>query len=133
VRISNGSGTKSAIGPWITAADSGKIDVTWWGTSSASNNDTPAQWRIFFAQSQNALAHISTFAQTTVTGVMHLGAICTNGTGCACGTRNLAEYFAPGLSLDCSEMMTYAVDYNTSNPLATLKRQIGGPVMISSK
>jgi len=133
VRVSNGSGTKSAIGPWVTAGDPGKINITWWGTNSTSNNDTTAQWRIFFAQSQSALANIPTFAQTTVTGVMHQGAICTNGTGCASGTRNLAEYFAPGLSLDGSEMINYADDYDNASPLATFTRQIGGPVIISSK
>ena len=133
VRVSNGSGTKSAIGPWITAGDSGKVNLTWWGTSSTSNNDTTAQWRIYFSQSQNALASIPTFAQTTVTGVMHQGAICTNGTGCASGTRNLAEYFAPGLYLDGSEMINYADDYNNSSPLATFTRQISGSTIISAK
>ena len=133
VRVSNGSGTKSAIGPWITAGDPGKVNITWWGTSSASNNDTTAQWRIFFSQSQNALASIPTFVQTTVTGVMHQGAICTNGTGCASGTRNLAEYFAPGLYLDGSEMINYADDYNNSSPLATFTRQVSGSTIISSK
>jgi len=61
VRVSNGSGTKSALGPWITAGDPGKVNITWWGTSSANNNDATAQWRIFFAQSQNALAGIPIF------------------------------------------------------------------------
>jgi len=133
VRVSNGSGTKSALGPWITAGDPGKVNITWWGTSSANNNDATAQWRIFFAQSQNALAGIPIFAQTTVTGVMHQGAICTNGTGCASGTRNLAEYFAPGLYLDGSEMINYADDYNNPSPLATFTRQTSGAVILSSK
>jgi hypothetical protein len=126
VRVSNGSGTKSAIGPWITAGDAGKVDITWWGTPAASNNDTTAQWKVFFAQSLNALQAIPTFAQTTPTGVMHVGAICTNGTGCASGTRNLAEYFAPGLSLDGSELVVYSDDFNNANPVATFIRQTGG-------
>jgi len=127
VRVSNGSDTKSAIGPWITAGDAGRVDITWWGTTSASNNDPTAQWRVIFSQSQNALAGIPTFAQSEATGVMHAGAICTNGTGCASGTRNLAEYFAPGLYLDGSEMIVYSDDYNNSSPLAVFIRQSGGP------
>ncbi len=130
VRVSNGPGTKSAIGPWVTAGDVGHINVTWWGTPAASNNDSSAQWKVFFSQSQNALAPIPTFAQTAVTGVMHQGAICTNGTGCASGTRNLAECFAPGLYLDGSELIVYSDDFNKSSPLATFTRQIGGTTVI---
>jgi hypothetical protein len=74
----------------------------------------------------NALQSIPTFSQTTATGVMHQGAICTNGTGCADGTRNLAEYFAPGLYLDGSELVVYSDDFNNANPVATFIRQTGG-------
>ena len=133
VRVSNGSGTKSVIGPWVTAGAPGAVDITWWGTPALSNNDATAQWKVFFAQSQNALARIPTFAQTTATGVMHQGAICTNGTGCADGTRNLAEYFAPGLYLDGSEMVVYSDDYNNATPVATFIRQTGGSTVITRK
>lgn len=129
VRVSNGSGTKSTIGPWLTAGAAGKVNVTWWGTSAASNNEASAQWKVFFAQSQNALANIPTFSQIAATGVMHQGAICTNGTGCASGTRNLAEYFAPGLYLDGSELIVYSDDFNNASPLGTFTRQIGGPTV----
>lgn len=133
VRVSNGTATKSAIGPWITAGDSGKVDITWWGTTAVSNNDPTAQWHVFFSQSLNAVAAIPTFAQGIATGVMHAGAICTNGTGCASGTRNLAEYFAPGLYLDGSEMIVYSDDYNNASPLAVFIRQNGGLKLYSSK
>ena len=130
VRVSNGSASKSAIGPWITAGDAGKVNITWWGTTATSNNDGTAQWKVFFSQSLNALQAIPTFAQTTATGVMHVGAICTNGTGCASGTRNLAEYFAPGLSLDGSELIVYSDDFNNANPVATFIKQTGGSRVI---
>ena len=126
VRVSNGSATKSAIGPWVTAGDAGKVNITWWGTTATNNNDGTAQWKVFFAQSLNATQAIPTFAQSTITGVMHVGAICTNGTGCASGTRNLAEYFAPGLSLDGSELIVYSDDFNNANPVATFIKQTGG-------
>jgi len=130
VRVSNGSASKSAIGPWVTAGDAGKVNITWWGTTATSNNDGAAQWKVFFSQSLNALQAIPTFAQTTATGVMHVGAICTNGTGCASGTRNLAEYFAPGLSLDGSELIVYSDDFNNANPVATFTRQTSGSRVI---
>ena len=129
VRVSNGSGTKSAIGPWVTAGDAGKVNVTWWGTSALSNNDSTANWKVFFAQSLDAFDKVPTFAQTAATDVMHVGAICTNGTGCADGTRNLAEYFAPGLWIDGSELIVYSDDYNNPSPLATFVRQTGGTTL----
>lgn len=130
VRVSNGCDTKSAIGPWVTAGDAGKVDITWWGTSAASNNDGTAQWKVLFAQTQNALASIPTFAQSAATGVMHQGAICTNGTGCATGTRNLAEYFAPGVDHDGSELIIYSDDFHNASPLATFVRQTGGATVV---
>jgi hypothetical protein len=133
VRVSNGSNTKSAIGPWITAGDAGKVNIAWWGTAATSNNDSTAQWRVFFSQSQNALQSIPTFSQATATDIMHQGAICTNGTGCADGTRNLAEYFAPGLYLDGSELIVYSDDYHNASPVATFTRQVGGTTVISTK
>lgn len=126
VRVSNGSASKSAIGPWITAGDAGKVNITWWGTTAGNNNDPTAQWKVFFAQSLNATQAIPTFSQSTITGVMHAGAICTNGTGCASGTRNLAEYFAPGVSLNGSELIVYSDDFNNANPVATFIKQTGG-------
>ncbi|HEU4857340.1 MAG TPA: hypothetical protein VFS86_08575 [Rhodanobacteraceae bacterium] len=133
VRVSNGSGTKSVIGPWVTAGAPGAVNITWWGTPALSNNDTTAQWKVFFAQSQDVLARIPTFSQTAATGVMHQGAICTNGTGCATGTRNLAEYFAPGLYLDGREMIVYSDDYNNPAPVAVFTQQTGGATVIPTQ
>src|SRR3954468_17653388 len=126
VRVSNGSASKSAIGPWVTAGDAGKVNITWWGTTATSNNDGTAQWKVFFSQSLNVLQSIPTFAQSTATGVMHQGAICTNVIGCTDCTRNLAEYFAPGLSLNGSELVVYSDDFNNANPVATFIRQTAG-------
>jgi hypothetical protein len=82
---------------------------------------------VFFTQSKNALKSIPTFAQTTTaTRVMHQGAVCTNGTGCATGTRNLAEYFAPGLSVNGKELILYSDEYNNATPVATFTRQTSG-------
>jgi len=129
VRVNNGADTKTALAPWIVAGSAGKVNVTWWGTSSNSNMDPNAQWKVFMAQSQTALFSTPTFSQKAVTGVMHAGAICVNGTGCASGTRNLAEYFAPTAYTDGNELILYSDDYNNSSPLATFTRQVSGPTV----
>lgn len=129
VRVNNGTAAKTAMAPWIVAGSAGKVNVTWWGTSSTSNMDPTANWVISMAQSQNALAKVPTFYQAPATGVMHVGAICVNGTGCASGTRNLAEYFAPVAYIDGSELILYSDDHNNSAPLATFTRQVSGPTV----
>lgn len=126
VRVNNGVDSKTALAPWVVAGSPGKVNVTWWGTASTSNMDPNAQWKVFMAQSQNALARIPTFNQAAATGIMHAGPICVDGTGCASGTRNLAEYFAPTAYTDGSELILYSDDYNNSSPVATFTRQTGG-------
>jgi hypothetical protein len=129
VRLNNGTTTKTALAPWIVAGSAGKVNVTWWGTSSNSNMDPNASWMVFMAQSQNALSNIPTFSQAAATPVMHTGAICVNGTGCASGTRNLAEYFAPTVYVDGNELILYSDDHNNASPLGTFTRQISGPTI----
>jgi hypothetical protein len=57
---------------------------------------------------------------------MHTGPICTNGTGCASGTRNLAEYFAHTINHDGNAIVVYPDDKNNANPMTTFVRQTGG-------
>jgi hypothetical protein len=127
VRVNNGANSKTSLAPWIVAGSAGKINVTWWGTAAASNMDANANWQVFMAQSLNATANIPTFSQAAATPVMHVGPICVNGTGCASGTRNLAEYFAPTSYTDGSELILYSDDHNNASPLGTFTRQISGP------
>jgi hypothetical protein len=127
VRVNNGATSKTALAPWIVAGSAGKVNITWWGTSSSSNMDLNAQWQVFMAQSLNALNSVPTFSQAAATPVMHVGAICVNGTGCASGTRNLAEYFAPTSFIEGSELILYSDDHNNASPLGTFVRQVSGP------
>jgi len=130
VRVNNGPTSKTALAPWVVAGAAGKLNITWWGTADPNSLDTNAQWRVFMAQTQNAFAQVPLFTQSATTGVMHTGAICVNGTGCPSGTRNLAEYFAPGLYLDGNQLIVYSDDQNNSSPMATFTRQIGGSTIL---
>ena len=80
----------TAIFPWV-AASAGTVDVVYYGTTAASKNDPSAVWNTFLAQTMDNGA---TFAQSTASNTSnHMGVICTNGTGCAPGTRNLLDLF----------------------------------------
>jgi len=78
----------TAILPWV-AAYNGTVDVVYYGTSAASNLDPNADWHVYFAQHNG-----SSFTQTQVNAASnHHGVICTGGTGCGPGTRNLLDLF----------------------------------------
>jgi hypothetical protein len=102
----------TAILPWV-AAYNGIVDVVYYGTSSASNLDPNADWHVYFAQLNG-----SGFTQTVVNASPnHHGVICTGGTGCGPGTRNLLDLFQIAIDPVVSKAgIIYTDDtLNTSN------------------
>jgi hypothetical protein len=80
----------TAIFPWV-AAYSGTVDVVYYGTSASSKDESTAIWNVYLAQTTNGG---TTFSQNLVSNTSnHVGVICTSGTGCASGTRNLLDLF----------------------------------------
>jgi len=133
VRVNNGAGSKTAMGPWISAGGPGRINIAFWGTSDTNANSTTAQWQVFNAQSLNATAAVPTITQVAATPIMHVGPICNQGLNCASGTRNLAEYFAPDVGLNGEALIVYPDDKNTSSPTGTARtffvKQTGGSAL----
>lgn len=78
----------TAIFPWI-AAHGGTVDVVYYGTDSSENADG-AVWHTYLSQSTDGLHYTQSAVNSTPN---HVGVICTNGTGCASGTRNLLDLF----------------------------------------
>ena len=134
VRLNQGANLKTTVEPWVVAGDAGRVAVFFYGTSDPSFNSTSAHWSIYMAQTQNALASVPTFAITAATGVMHIGAICSNGTACANGTRNLLEYFYPDVYPDGNVFVPYPDDLHV-NPVTTITnvwvlKQTGGSKLV---
>jgi len=78
----------TALEPWVAAHD-GTVDVVYYGTSATSNLDSSASWHVYFAQFNG-----TSFTQTQVDATAnHVGVICTGGTGCGPGMRNLLDLF----------------------------------------
>lgn len=111
VRVNNGPLTTSAIYPWIVGGSDGVVNVTWYGSTSASPDLSPFDWDVFFAQTQDALSPIPTFNQVQVTdgafSPVHDKTICANGSGCAAGTRDLLEYYAMTVDYDGTAHISY--------------------------
>jgi hypothetical protein len=90
VLVNLAPGANTAVFPWI-AAYNGTVDLVYYGTTAASKDDPNALWNVYLAQTTNDGA---SFQQSTVSNTPnHVGVICTNGTGCAPGTRNLLDLF----------------------------------------
>jgi hypothetical protein len=84
----NTAPANTAVLPWV-AAHNGTVDVVYYGTDTS--NDSSAVWNVYLAQTTNGGA---TFTQSLVSQhPNHVGVICTNGTGCAPGTRSLLDLF----------------------------------------
>jgi hypothetical protein len=77
-----------ALFPWV-AAYNGTVDIVYYGTTASSNLDSSASWHVYFAQFNG-----TSFTQTQVnTAANHVGVVCTGGSGCGQGTRNLLDLF----------------------------------------
>ncbi len=89
-QVVNASPATTAVFPAIDARN-GTVDLSYYGTTASTKDDPSAVWNVYLAQSTDAGA---TYAQTQVTDAPnHFGVICTQGTGCAPGTRNLLDLF----------------------------------------
>ena len=80
----------TAIFPWV-AAGGGLTDVVYYATTATSKDDPSAVWNVYLAQTANGGA---SFTQSLVSHTPnHVGVICTGGTSCTPGTRNLLDLF----------------------------------------
>lgn len=116
IRVNHGPQTTTF--PWIVAGDAGKIDIVYYGTNEKgpSPEEVPAtsKWRVWMAQSLNALDPNPSFRENPATGFMHQGPICTSGTGCAPGTRDLLDLFQ--VDVDSAGMGNIAYTDNLNTP-----------------
>jgi BNR repeat protein len=91
--IVNIAPANTAVFPWI-AAHAGTVDVVYYGTDSVTNG-SGAVWNVYLAQTTD---NGGSFTQSLVNSTSnHSGVICTQGTGCAPGTRNLLDLFEVGI------------------------------------
>jgi hypothetical protein len=123
------TGTLSGVFPWAVAGDPGMVDITWYGSPAADNNDHNAQWSEMFAQTTNALSAHPTFVQSRISGPepMHSADICLAGTLCLAtgGNRNLADF--QGVAVDpCGNAEAVWTDDNSGTAVTMFGRQTSG-------
>ena len=108
---------KTTTFPWPVAGGDGRLDIVYFGTDATGPSpETVAgssQWKVYMAQSLNATSATPTFTEVAATGVMHQGSICTSGTGCGSGTRDLLDFFMIDIDEQGLANIAYTDNFNT--------------------
>ena len=116
VRIDSGPGNNSTVMPWIAAGSPGVVDITWYGSTMTSPDNSPSNssqnWVVYFAQVTNALASSPTIAQSLVESSVHNLPICSRGGNCTGNTRDLAEYYTMTVDPDGNANIAYTDELN---------------------
>src|SRR6266699_1351825 len=103
----NSGDAVTAVFPWV-AAYNGKVDLVYYGTTASSKDDASAVWDTYLAQTTDDGA---SFTQVKVSDrPNHVGVICTFGTGCARGTRNLLDLFEVAIDPQNGKAVVIFVD-----------------------
>jgi hypothetical protein len=117
IRVNRLPETHTTVFPWIAAGGPGRISIVYYATSSPgpSPETVPntSLWRVWMAKSVDATAATPTFREVPATGFMHRGSICTSGTGCATGTRDLLDFFMVDLDEEGLANIAYTDNLNT--------------------
>jgi len=115
--------------PWVTAGDAGRIAISYYGTSahgySPQTVPSGATWYVYSTFSTDGGRH---FAEYRTTGPIQHGMICTSGTGCAAGTRNLLDFFETAADPQGCLVTSYADNSaNAGAAVVSYVRQTSGP------
>lgn len=110
----NAAPATTAIFPWV-AAYGGTVDVVYYATTAASDEDPTAVWNVYLAQKAQGGTD---FTQSKVSDTPnHVGVICTSGTACGPGTRNLLDLFEVAIDPDNGLAgVIYTDDTRTQTP-----------------
>jgi hypothetical protein len=104
----------TALMPAI-AAYSGTVDIAYYATTDPNNLDLSAVWNTYMSQTTDGGA---SFTQSLVSAnPNHVGPVCTGGTGCTTGTRNLLDLFEVGIDpLNGKAAIIYVDDTLNTTP-----------------
>jgi len=132
VRVNRGGGASNAcIFPQIAAGTPGRVVIAFFGTSATTPHDAAAEWAVYVARSQNALAAQPDFEEVKVNDKpFHSGAVCEDGLNCSSG-RELSDNFDIDIDpVDGSAGLAYGV-FGVSGSF--MARQVSGASAIAGK
>jgi hypothetical protein len=120
--------------PWVSAGDAGRIAVSYYGTTAHGNSPQmvagSALWSVYSSFSTD---YGRTFSEYPATPAMQKGPICTSGTQCPTGSRNLLDFFETDLDPRGCLVTAYADNSGkTSGAVVSYLRQTSGPGLRST-
>jgi hypothetical protein len=133
--------------PWLVAGSDGRVAVAYYGIRHlgpspeqvADQSRMLPKWRLWVSYSLNADSPSAEWTEVrAVQPFIHLGNVCTSGTGCASGTRDLLDFFQ--IDIDpCGKLVITYTDNSKdvvakngarteNNPeIVSFVKQAGGP------
>ncbi|MEA2460890.1 MAG: hypothetical protein QOH90_1067, partial [Actinomycetota bacterium] len=132
--------------PWVVAGSKGRVAIAYYGINHRGLSPEKVvyphrrvpKWKVWVSYSLNANSAHPTYTEKRATGPIHLGNVCTSGTGCASGTRDLLDFFQLDLNPCGKVVITYTDNSRdvvakdgtrtTNKPeLVSFVKQAGGP------
>ncbi|HEV8360058.1 MAG TPA: hypothetical protein VGR28_06350 [Candidatus Thermoplasmatota archaeon] len=128
-------GPATTVYPWPVAGGAGQLFVTYYGSSQAAlPGSVSGDWYVYGAYTENALDPAPTLQESLVVPhKVRTGPICTQGTGCAGGSRAFLDFYVASKMADG----TVIIAFNDSETLASsaapyvhFVKQLSGPKLI---
>lgn len=131
---------RTTVFPWVVAGSAGRVAVAYYGIRHRGSSPETVmlperripRWKIYVAYSMNATSASPTYKETRATPAgyrLHEGNVCTSGTGCAAGTRDLLDYFQ--LDLDACGRIVIAYTDNSRDTVTKEGRSSNLPELIA--
>jgi len=133
-------GAKTTTFPWLVAGSRGRVALAYYGTTSRGPSPEKVtyddraipKWKVYVSYSLNASSADPVYKEKVAMSrseFLHEGDICTSGTGCAAGARDLADFFQ--LDLDpCGKIVITYTD-NSRDVVTKEGRTTNKPELIS--
>jgi flagellar hook capping protein FlgD len=116
--------------PWLEAGSAGRVDVVWFGTQD--NNNSAAEWKVYFAQSLNANSPTPVFRQQIISDHVIHGQNISEGGLTGSADRNLGDYFQIAYDTQGAAVVAFGDDHNDFDGNTYVTRQLDGPSLLAS-
>lgn len=108
----------SAVFPWMVAGTPGQVDIVFYKANCGLNSNaaTNCAWNVYWGNSNNLLTGSRNINSVQISDhPNHIGPICTLGTNCGTGTRNLLDFFTVDVDHEGAANVSWADDNNGRN------------------
>jgi hypothetical protein len=133
-------GPRTTTFPWLVAGSNGRVAIAYYGTNARGPSPENVtikgrpvpKWRVWVAYSLNAADARPSYKEAAAlapAASLHEGDVCTSGTGCADGARDLLDFFQ--LDLDpCGKIVITYTD-NSRDEVTVSGRGENGSELVS--